>query len=43
MWRISVEGMRGGPGPIEFALEASPANSNAHLAATRTLLIPPAQ
>jgi len=25
VWRISVQGMRGGPGPIDFALQASPA------------------
>ena len=24
IWRISVEGMRGGPGPIDFAVQASP-------------------
>ncbi len=35
-WRISVEGMRGGGGPIEFALQAAPAQADSRaVAATR--------
>jgi murein DD-endopeptidase MepM/ murein hydrolase activator NlpD len=35
VWRISVEGMRGGPGPIDFAVDASPGNIETHLASSR--------
>jgi len=33
-WRIAVEGVRGGPGPIEFAVESSLAQPDARLAAS---------
>jgi Peptidase family M23 len=32
-WRVSVEGIRGGPGAIEFALEAAPAPADSHVVA----------
>ncbi|HYL38787.1 MAG TPA: peptidoglycan DD-metalloendopeptidase family protein [Bryobacteraceae bacterium] len=40
VWRISVEGVRGGPGPIEFAVHASPASTDSHLAASRPMSRP---
>ncbi len=33
IWRISVQGMRGGPGPIDFAVQASPAPGNTRVVA----------
>jgi len=33
VWRISVQGMRGGPGPIEFAVQASPAPGDTRVVA----------
>jgi len=36
VWRISVQGMRGGPGPVDFLLQASPtAGSTRVMAAVR--------
>ena len=33
VWRISVQGMRGGPGPIDFALHTSPSPGDARVVA----------
>jgi murein DD-endopeptidase MepM/ murein hydrolase activator NlpD len=34
LWRISVEGVRGGPGPVDFGLDASHSQSDSRIAAT---------
>ena len=44
VWRISVQGMRGGPSPIDFALQASPSPGAARVVAAagphRTAVLP---
>jgi len=32
-WRVSVEGMSGGPGGIEFAVQATPTPGDSHVVA----------